>query len=317
MTDVLTFGETMAALHGSGPLRLGGTMQLSIAGSESNVAIGLARLGHRVEWVGRVGADELGELVLRTLRAEGVDIPAAVVDDRAPTGALLFEHRIADVTRVSYYRSGSAGSAISAADVTDRLDAQVSVLHVTGVTAALGPAAADAVAVAVERAHRLGATVSLDVNFRSRLWTADAARGTLRPLLPFVDIVFASEDELPLVAPDGDADTDADTGARRLVDDGTPTVVVKRGGAGATAYSAQGKTSAPARSVPVVDVVGAGDAFVSGFLSGRLDGLDTGACLERGVVLGAFAVARIGDWEGLPTRAELGLLDAPSGTTLR
>lgn len=59
MSDVVTFGETMAPLHGSGPLRLGGTMQLSVAGSESNVAIGLARLGHGVQWIGRVGDDEL------------------------------------------------------------------------------------------------------------------------------------------------------------------------------------------------------------------------------------------------------------------
>src|SRR5690348_12325592 len=101
-TAVLTFGETMAALHGAGPLRLGGTMQLSIAGTESNVAIGLARLGHTVRWVGRVGDDELGQPLLRTLRAEGVDVTGAVVDDRAPTGVLFFERRIADVTRVSY-----------------------------------------------------------------------------------------------------------------------------------------------------------------------------------------------------------------------
>jgi len=67
--DVVTFGETMAALRAQGALRLGGNLGLSVAGAESNVAIGLARLGHRVRWAGRVGADELGALVLRTLRA--------------------------------------------------------------------------------------------------------------------------------------------------------------------------------------------------------------------------------------------------------
>lgn len=69
--EVVTFGETMAGFRAAGPLRLGGPVQLSVAGAESNVAIGLARLGHRVAWAGRVGADELGALVLRTLRAEG------------------------------------------------------------------------------------------------------------------------------------------------------------------------------------------------------------------------------------------------------
>lgn len=315
MTRVLTFGESMAALHGEGPLRLAGGMQLSIAGTESNVAIGLARLGHQAEWIGRLGDDELGRLVLRTLRAENVDVSHVIVDGSAPTGLLLFEHRIADITNVSYYRAGSAGSGICADDVAHRLTDDVAALHVTGVTAALGNTAAEAIAGCVEIARRHGIPVSLDVNFRSRLWSAATARDTLRPLVSQVEILFGSEDELMLVAADNS--TDIDTAAQQIIADGTGTVVVKRGGAGATAYTIDGKLNVPARRVPVVDVVGAGDAFVAGYLSGRLDGLDIAGCLERGVVLGAFAVSRIGDWEALPSRAELSLLDAAPGTTVR
>lgn len=315
MTRVLTFGESMAALHGEGPLRLAGGMQLSIAGTESNVAIGLARLGHQAEWIGRLGDDELGRLVLRTLRAENVDVSHVIVDGSAPTGLLLFEHRIADITNVSYYRAGSAGSGICADDVAHRLTDDVAALHVTGVTAALGNTAAEAIAGCVEIARRRGIPVSLDVNFRSRLWSAATARDTLRPLVSQVEILFGSEDELMLVA--ADDSTDIDTAAQQIIADGTGTVVVKRGGAGATAYTIDGKLNVPARRVPVVDVVGAGDAFVAGYLSGRLDGLDIAGCLERGVVLGAFAVSRIGDWEALPSRAELSLLDAAPGTTVR
>lgn len=315
MTRVLTFGESMAALHGEGPLRLAGGMQLSIAGTESNVAIGLARLGHQAEWIGRLGDDELGRLVLRTLRAENVDVSHVIVDGSAPTGLLLFEHRIADITNVSYYRAGSAGSGICADDVAHRLTDDVAALHVTGVTAALGNTAAEAIAGCVEIARRRGIPVSLDVNFRSRLWSAATARETLRPLVSQVEILFGSEDEVMLVAADGS--TDIDTAAQQIIADGTGTVVVKRGGAGATAYTIDGKLNVPARRVPVVDVVGAGDAFVAGYLSGRLDGLDIAGCLERGVVLGAFAVSRIGDWEALPSRAELSLLDAAPGTTVR
>jgi 2-dehydro-3-deoxygluconokinase len=315
MTRVLTFGESMAALHGEGPLRLAGGMQLSMAGTESNVAIGLARLGHQAEWIGRLGDDELGRLVLRTLRAENVDVSHVIVDGSAPTGLLLFEHRIADITNVSYYRAGSAGSGICADDVAHRLTDDVAALHVTGVTAALGDTAAEAIAGCVEIARRRGIPVSLDVNFRSRLWSPATARDTLRPLVSQVEILFGSEDEVMLVAADGS--TDIDTAAQQIIADGTGTVVVKRGGAGATAYTIDGKLNVPARRVPVVDVVGAGDAFVAGYLSGRLDGLDIAGCLERGVVLGAFAVSRIGDWEALPSRAELSLLDAAPGTTVR
>ncbi|MFB7997998.1 PfkB family carbohydrate kinase [Streptomyces sp. NPDC056002] len=87
---MLTFGETMVALRGHGPFKLGGSMDLSVAGAESNVAIGLTRLGHSVRWAGAVGADEAGELVLRTLRAEGVDTSCVTRGTGAPTGLILF-----------------------------------------------------------------------------------------------------------------------------------------------------------------------------------------------------------------------------------
>jgi 2-dehydro-3-deoxygluconokinase len=94
-------------------------------------------------------------------------------------------------------------------------------------------------------------------------------------------------------------------------------LVVKRGADGATAYSAGSAVSVPARPIPVVDVVGAGDAFVAGYLSAYLDGAGISDCLGRATITAAFAIARKGDWEGLPTRAELSLLDLPGGTTVR
>lgn len=315
MTDVVTFGESMAALRASGPLRLGGTMRLSVAGAESNVAIGLARLGHAVHWIGRVGDDELGELIRRTLRAEAVDTSIAT-DPMRPTGLLLFEPRIADLTRVQYYRAGSAGSQITPTDVLDALTPAVRILHVTGITPALSEESGKAVSAATQRAREQGIVVSLDVNYRARLWTREAAREALRPLIPLVDVLFASEDELPLVA--ADPGGDIVRACRGLLTEGVETVIVKRSAQGATAYARDDTVAtAPARRVRAVDVVGAGDAFVAGYLSGLLDRLDLTARLDRGVALGAFAVASYGDWEGLPTRGELMLLDADPGSTIR
>ncbi|GGQ99147.1 sugar kinase [Streptomyces asoensis] len=314
--EVVTFGETMAALRAQGALRLGGSLGLSVAGAESNVAIGLARLGHRVRWAGRVGADELGALVLRTLRAEGVDTAHAVTDDTGrPTGLLLTEPRLGTLTRVSYYRAGSAGSAVRPADVLPALAAGTRVLHLTGITPALGPSAAEAVSAAATAAREAGVTVCLDVNHRSRLWTADRARAALRPLLARTDLLVASEDELPLVLEHPGADeTDA---VHEILAAGVGEVVVKRGARGASVFTADGVTDRAAREVDAVDLVGAGDAFVAGYLSGLLTGADTGARLHRAVTTAAFAVATRGDWEGLPTRDELGLFDQPDGTTIR
>ncbi|MET7479909.1 sugar kinase [Streptomyces sp. NPDC005648] len=306
----------MAALRAHGALRMGGTLGLSVAGAESNVAIGLARLGHRVRWAGRVGADELGALVLRTLRAEGVDIGHAVTDDAGrPTGLLLTEPRLGTLTRVSYYRAGSAGSALAPADVLPTLAPGTRVLHLTGITPALGPSAAETVVAAATAARDAGVTVCLDVNHRSRLWSADEARIALRPLLDRTDLLIASEDELPLVRER--PDEKEEEAVRGLLAGGVTEVVVKRGAQGATAFTADGTTHRAARRVDAVDLVGAGDAFVAGYLSGLLDGADLHARLDRAVTTAAFAVATRGDWEGLPTRDELGLLDEPDGTTVR
>ncbi|GAA4627148.1 sugar kinase [Actinoallomurus vinaceus] len=314
--EVVTIGETMAALRGDGPLRLGGPLTLSMAGAETNVAIGLARLGHRVRWAGVVGADELGELVLRTLRAESVDVTTVRSDPMAPTGLLLQEHRVANVTRVHYYRTGSAGSALRVDDAEAALmtGEPARVLHVTGITPALGPDPRATVERAVRRAREAGTRVCLDVNYRSRLWAPDLAARVLGELLPYVDILIASDDELPLVA---GGETDEERAVGQLLDLGIDEVVVKHGGAGARAWSAAGSVRLPARAVPVTGTVGAGDAFTAGYLSGTLDGLPIEDRLDRAVTVGAFAVAAAGDWEGLPTRDELALLAAPDGTTLR
>ncbi|MEU3542661.1 sugar kinase [Streptomyces paromomycinus] len=356
--SVLTFGETMVALRGSGPLKLGGTMDVSIAGAESNVAIGLARLGHTVRWVGAVGDDEAGELVLRTLRAEAVDVSGAWKDAGAPTGLILFEPRLPDLTRVHYYRAASAGSRLSP-DVLDRAFATAvpRILHLTGITPALSPTARAASTHALRLARDHGAMVCLDVNHRARLWSADQASAELQNWMPYVDLLIASADELPLCLPPG-SPTDTGAQARALLSAGVQEVAVKLGAAGATSYARPSRPGAPAGStssarcaeapsdaqdaggdaqdaggdaqdagggslhqpavaVRAVDAVGAGDAFVAGYLSALLDGEGIAGRLERGVTTGAFAVASPGDWEGAPTRAELDLLGAPPGTVVR
>jgi 2-dehydro-3-deoxygluconokinase len=300
--DLLTLGETMAALRSGGPLRLGGDVRLSVAGAESNVAIGLARLGHRARWTGRLGDDELGALVLRTLRAEGVDVALAVVAPGELTGMLLFDRAPGGATRVHYRRAGCSGTRLTPADVTPAVALGARVLHLTGITPALGDGPAAAVAYAAEAGRAAGATVCLDVNHRPKLWDRARARAALRPLAATAHVLVASEDELPLVA-DGPGEA---VQAQELLGLGVREVVVKRGARGASVYTGAGRRDEPARKVTVVDTVGAGDAFTAGYLSALLDGLPVEDRLRRGVTLGAAAVAAHGDWEGLPSRAELG-----------
>jgi 2-dehydro-3-deoxygluconokinase len=305
--DVATMGETMVSLRTSTRLRLGGTLSMSMAGAESNAAIGLARLGHSVRWAGRVGADELGAFILRTLRAESVAVDPVAVDAERPTGLMLAERRVADVSRVSYYRAGSAGSALTEADVDRALVDIPRILHLTGITPALSASAAQSAAYAVRLARDAGAMVSVDVNYRAGLWTPEQARPVLSTLVRCADIVIASEDELALVVSGTEGESAA---ADQLGASGVSQLVITRGARGATLWYDGSAHYATARPVTVLDTIGAGDAFAAGYLSGLLDGISPASALHRATITAAFAVCAVGDWEGLPSRDELCLLDA-------
>jgi 2-dehydro-3-deoxygluconokinase len=305
---VLCLGEAMVSLRCRGRLRLGAPMTTSVAGAESNVAIGLARLGHAVSFAGGVGADELGALVVRTLRAEGVDVEGVRQDPDRATGVMFREQRTSDVVHVDYVRTGSAGSAIDDDLVGVALSSPPAVLHISGITPALSATAATATATALRLARAAGAVTCLDVNYRHRLWSRAAAAAALTPLLRDVDVLFASGDELSLVFPEGAARPAA----------GRPgEVVVTHGAKGAEAWLGSDHLHQRAADVVAVDVVGAGDAFVAGYLSARIDGLDLAARLERGAAVAGVAVSTHGDWEGLPTRAELAAFAGDHGGTLR
>ncbi len=314
--DLLTFGESMVSLRSAGPLASGGSLGMHVAGAESNVAIGVARLGHRTAWAGVLGADPHGEFILKHLRGEGVHLHHRVHPDRS-TGVMFLEHRTADVSRAFYYRAGSAGSTISCDDVDKALDAGARVLHLTGITPALSPDARQAVEHAAARGAGEGMVVSLDVNYRSKLWARDQARAVLAPLARHATILIASDDELDLALPAPSAGGAAaePAMAAQLLDLGVREVVVKRGAAGAGVHTADGNREAAAVPVTGIDTVGAGDAFTAGYLSALLDGGDVAGRLQRGALMGAFAVSTAGDWEGLPTRAELALLEAMAGGT--
>ena len=304
--DLLTAGEALVSFRSNDAAPTGGgAWQAHVAGAEANVAIGMARLGHRAQWVGAVGDDDFGRLVSRELRAEDVDVSEVVVDSQRPTGLMFVARRTADLARVDYRRAGSAGSALRRDHVEPALTRRPRLVHVTGITPALSPEGRDLVGWLVESASAAGAFVSLDVNYRGRLWTRGEARDALEPLTRHTKLVVASEDELDLVA----RATTQEEAVQALLGRGVEQVVVKRGAGGATAWTSNGRVDAPALAVTAVDTIGAGDAFTAGYLSGVLDGLPVAERLRRGNVLGAFCVSTHGDWQGLPSREELVLLD--------
>ncbi|MFF8812413.1 sugar kinase [Streptomyces pactum] len=310
--SVVTLGETMAVLTPTTANRPGPgcPLRVGIGGAESNVAVAVTRLGAVGTWIGRVGDDDLGRLVVRELRAEGVRV-LSETDPSAPTGLLLKEMRAGRPRRVRYYRRGSAGSKLSPADV-DRSAPAIAgadLLHLTGITAALGSQPLAALHRAVEIARGSGTRVSFDVNHRRTLWPDATAAPVLRSLAAAADLVFAGPEEAALLlgrTPPGEPTvSDGKELAAALCALGPDTAVVKLGALGAVAAHEGALVHEPARPVTVVDAVGAGDAFAGGYLAELLRGLPPVQSLRTGNALGAAVSATAGDWEGLPTRAEL------------
>src|SRR4029450_366455 len=211
--------------------------------------------------------------------------------------------------RVLYYRRHGPGSRLQPADVDPEQVAAAGALHLPGIPPALSDSARATVEYAVEVARAAGVPVSFDVNYRSALWPPDRAAAVCRDLAARADVVFASDDEAELLGLKGDP---ADL-ARDLADLGAGHAVVKLGQRGAVA--AAGGRGQGAGPVPVqaVDPVGAGDAFVAGYLAETLAGRPVPERLVTAVACGAFAVTVPGDWEGLPTRDDLAALGVRPG----
>lgn len=302
--DVVTFGEALAVFSAEPgtPVATATTFRRFVAGAELNLAVGLARLGHRVSWFGRVGDDAHGRLVRRVLRGEGVDVSRLAVDPAGPTALLVRDAHAERVIDVSYFRSGSAGSRLRPDDVDADHVRSARVLAVSGVTAAISDTALAAVRYAVDVAREAGVTVVLDPNIRYRLAPLEAQVGVLRQLSARADVVLAGEDEALAITGLSKARGEAD---QWFLDRGCSTVVFKAGAAGAWATDGSRSWVQQAYPVQVVDPVGAGDAFAAGFVSAVLDDLPLPDALERAAACGALNVSVAGDFDGSPTRSEL------------
>jgi 2-dehydro-3-deoxygluconokinase len=299
--DVVTLGAALVALVADEgrPLVDPGSFTPFVAGAEANVAMGLARLGRTVSFIGRVGADGLGQMVRNGLRGEGVDVRWLRDDPDAPTGALARDRRSLPPAEVVYLRRGSAASRLAPADIEAAGETLAGArwLHLTGITPSLSPTCRAAVRSALQFARAGGVRVSLDVNLRRRLWSEQEAAPVLHELAERCDLVIAGEDEAVLLC--GSAD------AAVLSDRFGVEAVVKLGARGAIGCRAGEVAEDAGIAVQPVDVVGAGDAFTAGYLDALLDGAGLAAALRRGNACGAIAVAAVGDATGLPSRSEL------------
>ena len=317
--DALTFGETMLRLSAPGFSRLEEAVSLDvrIGGSESNTAVALARLGMRVAWWSKLPANPLGRRIENEIRRWGVDTSQILWDasPNARVGNYFLDFGLPPRGIDVYYdRAGSSASTLNREEINAEAIGRARLLHLSGITSALSPSCAEAVAQAIMVARQKNTLVSFDVNYRAKLWDAQAARRTLEPLLPQIDLLLTPLADAALLFGIGGSGPDV---ARELKTRyGVGTVVVTCGGEGAVACDDQGdQAAAPYALGHVVDRVGAGDAFNAGVISGYLQN-DLRAGLEYGVAMAALKHTMPGDLL-LSTRQEIEAARSGASTHIR
>ncbi|MDP9901526.1 sugar kinase [Variovorax ginsengisoli] len=305
--DVALFGEAMLLLVADrpGPIEDAQSFHKRTAGAETNVAIGLARLGLKVGWASRLGTDSMGRYLIAAMKAEGIDCSHVICDATQKTG-FQFKGRVTDGSDppVEYHRKGSAASQMTADDIDVDWLISARHLHATGVFAAISETTLPAARKSMDAMRAAGRTISFDPNLRPTLWpSTEAMRSAINDLASRADWVLPGMEEgLVLTGHDTPEAVAAFYRAR-----GAKLVVVKLGAEGAY-YDSDVAGTGHVAGFPVaevIDTVGAGDGFAAGVVSALLEGRTVPDAVRRGAWIGARAVQVLGDTEGLPTRAQL------------
>ncbi|NLK98820.1 MAG: sugar kinase [Epulopiscium sp.] len=302
--ELITFGESMVLFNpgSKGPLRYVNDFKKTIAGAESNVAIGLARLGHSVGWFSKLGDDEFGRYIKATIRGEGVDVSRVRIDSQNNTG-LIFKERFAHVNpNVYYYRKNSAAANITPEDLDEEYIKNAKILHLTGITPALSQSARETVFKAIQVAKDNDVLVSFDPNIRLKLWSVQEAKPVLLKIAESADIIFPGIDEGKILL----GMENPEEIAKAFLGMGCKIAAIKLGKKGCyVAHKDKGEYVAGYPVEEVEDTVGAGDGYAAGFLSGILRDLSITEAAQYANGVGAMATLVSGDMEGLPTYPQL------------
>ena len=330
MYDLVTVGETMLRWTPSDGLRWEQAQRfdLHVGGSESNTAVGLARLGHQVAWISRLTDNAFGRRIARSIAAHGVDVGHVIWTAEDRIGTYYFEPGSPPRdNQVIYDRAGSSFSRFSSEQLPAALFAagRARTLHFSGISLGLGATSQKLIGRCVELARQAGWRISWDINYRAKLWPAAEARRVFDTYLPLVDLVFVPLRDLRWLWNIGvDASALVDQPARTAEQALTQwsqlcpqaCTVVTLGEYGAAAYADGQFHFASTRAVPVVSRLGSGDAFAAGFLSGWLRSLPLTTALHWGNAAAQLKCSIPGDLPLFERHEVLALLaeagDAPA-----
>lgn len=293
--DVTTLGEVMVRLSVPTGHRLEAATNLDLypGGAEGNVMVALARLGRRVAWLSQLPSNPLGRLVANHLRVAGVDVNAVVWSATGRVGVYFTEFATPPrPTQVVYDRADSCAARLRPDQVDWDTLLDTRLVHLTGITPALSPSCRAVATELVQRAHAAGIPVSVDINYRSRLWSETEARACLTPLIQGVDLLFCSQGDAGRIFK---ATGDPAEIIQQLAEQSQAHhIIVTVGADGVYGWDGTTLRHEPALPVQIVDRLGAGDALAAGVIHGWLDH-DLGRGLQYGVVLAALILSQYGD----------------------
>ncbi len=317
--DLVCIGRAAVDLYGE---QIGATLQevstfaRYLGGSPANTAVGCARLGLRPAMLTRVGDEQNGEFVRNELERAGVDVSHVIADPHHLTALVFLSIRDQHHFPLLFYRDRCADMALTADDIDEGLIASASALLVSGTHLSQESTRA-ACRKAIAAAVRSGTRVVLDIDYRPVLWglrplgdgatryiESSEVTATLREFLPSCDLIVGTEEEIAIAGGSQLVGSAIDEVRRQT----QATLVVKRGDAGCTIFAADGGEAGidiPGFPIEVFNVLGAGDAFMAGFLSGWLRDRPLSECGERANACGALVVSRHGCAPAMPTREEL------------
>ena len=316
--DLISVGRVGVDLYAEqigSPLHEAQSFRMYLGGSPANVAVGAARLGLRVELFSRVGDDDLGRFLRDTLTREGVGTRLLDSDPDHLSGLVILGVAPPDRFPLIFFRENCADMETRLRDESDRtLLGEAKAVHVTG-TGLSRPAAAERTLEIVRAARSAGSATVFDVDYRPVLWglaskgdgetryrsSADVT-AVMRRLLPFVDLVVGTEEELCIAG----GNDDVEKAIAAIRESSSATIVCKRGVAGCSVFVPdEPEQRYPGRPVEVLNVLGAGDAFLAGFLRGWLRGETLATAAAWANANGALVVSRHGCSPAMGTMEEI------------
>ncbi|WP_322030043.1 sugar kinase [Paraburkholderia sp. J76] len=296
--QVLAYGEAMVEFNQASkdrPEYLQG-----FGGDTSNFAIAAARQGARTGFVSAVGDDGFGRLLIDLWTREGVDTSAVRVDATAPTGVYFVSHGPAGHA-FDYLRKGSAASRYTPRDLPLDLIAAARVLHLSGISVAIGDSACDAALAAVEHARANGVRVSFDTNLRLKLWPLARARAVMNEVLRLTDICLPSWDDVAVLTGLDDRDAIVDY----LLARGARVVALKLGKDGAYVATPDERRVVAGHVVAAIDATGAGDCFGGAFIARLAAGDDPFAAARYANAAAGLSTLGFGAVAPIPYREDV------------